>query len=295
MPIDYRYHIGSLVAVFLALLLGILIGIGLVGNPQELDKMVSDLKEDYLQVSETKDARIAELSAAANESAMLARETVAAIIAGRLQGKGIAIVVDHEFGNDRTPDNLRGTLTAAGARVISLTTFTRSFVALPLKTKEKVEEQTDLVVPQGTYVRTAIAEAIGRDLARGRTDFIAELQSIGLVKTAADSDYSSRPDAVLVIGGAGDPQDIAPERIDLPLVRKLTELGVRVVGVEAKDAAVSVVALYKAAGVATVDNADTAAGRLSTVLLLANREDGHYGVKDTADSFVAPIPQSPLP
>jgi hypothetical protein len=291
-PIDYRYHIGSLVAIFLALLLGILIGIGLVGNPQELDRVVSELKEDYRRISETKDARIAELSEGEREAAMLARETVAAVIAGRLDGTRIAIVVDHDFGDDPTPDVLRGTLKAAGADVVSTMVVTRNFVTLPPKVKQRVQQRLNLYLPPGVYVRTVIAEAVAQDLARGRGTLIPELQSIGLLRSAADSDYSSRPDVVLVVGGADHPEDIAPERIDLPLIRKLVELGVRVVGVEAKGAAVSVIPLYKAAGIPTVDNADTQAGRLSTVVLLSG-EDGHYGVKDTADSFIPPISQAP--
>jgi len=290
-PIDYRYHIGSLVAIFLALLLGILIGIGLVGNPQELDRLVSELKEDYRKVSETKDARIAELNESEREAAMLTRETVAAVIARRLQGKRIAIVVDHDFGDDPTPDVLRGTLKAAGATIVSTTVITRNFVTLPPKVKQRVQQRLNLYLPPGVYVRTVIAETIAQDLARGRRPLILELQSSGLLKSAADSDYSSRPDIVLVVGGAVDPHDIAPERIDLPLIKKLVELGVRVVGVEAKGAAVSVIPLYKAAGIPTVDNADTAAGRLSTVILLAGA-DGHYGLKDTADSFIPPISQA---
>jgi len=98
-----------------------------------------------------------------------------------------------------------------------------------------------------------------------------------------------RPDVVLVVGGAASQDQVAPERIDLPMIKKFTGFGIRVVGVEAKSAAVSVIPLYRAADIPTVDNADTAAGRLSTVIVLAGA-DGHYGVKETADSFLPNIP-----
>jgi hypothetical protein len=289
-PIDYRYHIGSLVAVFLALLLGILIGIGLVGNPQEVERMVEGLRED----NEAKAARIAELSEGERQSDMLSRETVAALIAGRLAGKRIAIVADHDFGGDPLPDTLRGTLKSSEATIISTMVLTKDFITLPPKVKQKVTRQLNLYPPPGVYVRTVIAEAIAQDLAQGRDTLILGLQSNGLLKTGTGSDYTSPPDAVLVIGGADSTSDIAPERIDLPLIKKLTELGVRVVGVEAKGAAVSVTPLYKAAGISTVDNADTPAGRLSTVIALAGT-DGHFGVKDTADSFLPAIPLANQP
>jgi hypothetical protein len=289
-PIDYRYHIGSFVAIFLALLLGILIGIGLAPNPQELDQVVSGLKDDYRKVSESKEAELIALREGEREAAMLTRQTVAALIAGRLQGKRIAIVVDHDFGGDPLPDTLRGTLKDAGATVVAMMVLTRDFVTLPPKVKQRVGERLSLYPPPGVYVRTVIAEAIAQDLARGGATLILDLQSSGLLKSAADSDYTVRPDVVLVVGGAAAPEEIAPERIDLPMIRKLTALGLRVVGVEPRSAVVSVIPLYKAAGIATVDNADTAAGRLSTVIVLAGAE-GHYGVKDTADSFLPAIPQ----
>ncbi len=294
MPIDYRYHIGSLVAIFLALLLGVLIGIGLAPNPQELDTMVSGLKEDYKQVGLAKDAEIKALEENKQEADLLTKQMLAAIIAGRLDGKRIAIVLDHDFGRDELPNTLRATLSQAGAAIVSMTTITEAFVSLPVAVRERVERRLSLYSQPGVHVRTIIAESLARDLARGRADRILELQSGGLVQSAADSDYTNRPSIVLMVGGAASMEDIAPERIDLPFIQKLTGLGVRVVGVEAKEAAVSVVSLYKAAGIPTVDNADTAAGRLSTVITLAG-EDGHYGVKDTADSFLAPIPQPATP
>jgi hypothetical protein len=252
--------------------------------------VVSELKKD----SEAKAARIAELSEGERESDMLSRETVAALIAGRLAGKRIAIVADHDFGGDPLPDTLRGTLKSSEATIISTMVLTKDFITLPPKVKQKVTRQLSLYPPPGVYVRTVIAEAIAQDLARGRDTLILGLQSNGLLKTGTGSEYTSPPDAVLVIGGAESASDIAPERIDLPLIKKLTELGVRVVGVEAKGAAVSVTPLYKAAGISTVDNADTPAGRLSTVIALAGT-DGHFGMKDTADSFLPLIPRAAQP
>lgn len=289
MPVDYRYHIGSLVAIFLALLLGILIGIGLAPNPQDLDQVVAGLKAEYQKVSQSNDAERKSKEAELREADALSKETVAAVIAGRLAGKRVAMVVDHDFGRDTLPDTLRATLKQAGASVVSTTVVTKDFVTLPVAVKQKVVQQLGVYPPPGVHFRTVIAEAIAQDLARGRADQILGLQSSGLVKSAADSNYAVRPDAVLMVGGAASPDEIAAERIDLPLVRKLTELGVRSVGVEGKGAAISVVPLYKAAGISTVDNADTAAGRLAIVLVLAG-VSGHYGVKETADSFLPAIP-----
>jgi len=73
------------------------------------------------------------------------------------------------------------------------------------------------------------------------------------------------------------------------MIEELTGLGVRVVGCEPRDAAISCIPLYKTKDIPTVDNADSLAGRLAIVLALAGA-DGHFGVKDTCDRFVPDIP-----
>lgn len=289
MPIDYRYHIGSFVAIFVALLLGILIGIGLAPSPDEFKEQVAMLKQEYRQTREEKAAELDALEEANREYDMLTRETVAAVVKDRLAGTRVAIVLDHDFGSNPLPDNLRAVLKQAGASVTSTTVITRDFVTLPTEVRQKVSQRLSLYPAPGVHFRTLIAQALAKDLAQGRHELILDLHAGGLLTSAADSDYTLRPDAVLIVGGMTSPSDAAPERIDLPIIQELTAAGIRVVGCEPGEAAVSAIPTYKAAGVPTVDNVDTPAGRLAVVLALETA-DGHYGTKDTADSFLPPIP-----
>jgi hypothetical protein len=287
--VDYRYHIGSLVAIFFALLLGILIGIGLAPSPEEFADQVDMLKEDYRRTQEEKAEELEALGQQNREYDMLARETVAAVMRNRLARKKVAVILDRDFGRDPLPDNLRAALRQAGATVTSTTIVTKAFVTLPQPLRSQVAERLSLYPPPGVHFRTLIAQAIAKDLARGRSALILELHTSGLLASSADANYTAAPDAVLILGGGSSSADSAPERIDLPLVQELRQRNIRVVGAESREASVSVIPTYKAAGIPTVDNADTPAGRLAIILALAGA-DGHYGVKDTADSFLPPIP-----
>ncbi len=289
MPIDYRYHIGSFVAIFVALLLGILIGVGLAFSPEELARVQAELRADYRETRKFREEELRSLREVSREYDSLARETVSAIIAGRLSGRRVAIVLNHEFGRDPLPDNLRALLTQAGATVTSTTTITPEFVSLPASVRHRVSERLSLYPPPGVHFRTIIAQHIAKDLARGRPELILDLYSSGLLRFTADSDYTLPPDAVLFVGGLNSAQEGTPERIDLPMIEELTGLGVRVVGGEARDAAVSCIPLYRTKKISTVDNADSLAGRLAVVLALAGA-DGHFGVKDTRDRFLPDIP-----
>lgn len=285
MPIDYRYHIGSFVAIFIALLLGILIGIGLAPNPEELNQVVTRLKEEYRQTQQANEDELRRLRQARGEYEALSRETVAALISGRLVGRRVAIVVDHDLAGDPLPDNLRALVKQAGASLTSTTTITRDFVALPDPVRRTLARRLSLYPPPGVHFRSLIAEAIARDLARGRNELIRELHANGLLKSSADSSYQAPVDTVLLIGGPHSPEQASPERIDLPLIAELTRLGVWVVGCESSQAESSSIPLYKSKGIPTVDNADTLAGRLTTVLALAGTE-GHFGTKETADRLL---------
>jgi hypothetical protein len=290
-PIDYRYHIGSFVAIFVALLLGILIGIGLAPSEAEFKDQVAELKQEYRETRDAKAAQLALLQQQNEQYDMLTRETVAAVVTNRLANERIAIVLDHDFGRSPLPANLRAVLKQAGATVTSTTTFTRDFITLPQSVKQDVSRRLNLYPPPGVHFRTLIAQAIARDLARGRPELILDLHASQLLVSAADSDYSLRPDAVLIVGGSGSANDASAERIDLPLIQDLAAAGLRVVGAEPSDAAISVIPTYKASGIPTIDHADTPAGRLAVVLALAGA-NGHYGTKDTADSFLPPITAS---
>ena len=289
MPIDYRYHIGSFVAIFVALLLGILIGVGLAPNPEELERVVAGLKAEYRAVGEAKETEIKGLQEANRECDELARETVAAAVRGRLAGRRVAVILDHPFDRDPLPDNLRSLLKQAGAAITSTTIITRDFVALPPEVRRRVSERLSLYPPPNVDFAAVIAEAIAKDLAEGRPDLILDLHASGLLESTTGSKYNLQPDLVLLVGGYGSLQEAAPERIDVPMVAKLTSLGVRVVGCEARGTAISCIPLYKTNGIPTVDNADTLAGRLSIVLALAGAE-GSFGVKDTSDRFLPEIP-----
>ena len=292
MLIDYRYHIGSFVVVFIALLLGILIGIGLAPNPEELDRVVADLKTEYRAAREAKEDELQALREMNREHDMLVREAVSALIRDRLAGRRIAVILDHEMGRDPLAEDLRALLKQAGATITSTTVFTHDFVALPTEVRREVARRLSLYPPPGVHFRTLIAQALARELAKGRPELIRELHASGLLRSSADSDYRLAPEAALLVGGQSSPSDAAPERIDLPMIQELKSLGIRVVGCEPRDAAISCISLYKASGIPTVDNADTPAGRLALVLALAGAE-GHFGVKETADRFLPDIPPSP--
>lgn len=290
MAIDYRYHIGSFVAVFVALLLGILVGIGLAPSPEEVRTQVADLKQEYQQTRTYREAELESLKDEKRQANEVARETTAFIMAGRLTGRRVALLLCPGLSRGLA-DNLRATLTQAGATVTSTTTITRAFAAMPSSLREKVCKLLLLYPPADAPIRPILAQSIARDLSHGRPKLIAALQSSGLLEPTPGSAYNRRVDSVVLIGGKSAEDDARPENIDLPFIEELKRLGVRVVAGEESQAEFSCIPAYKGQDVPTVDNMDTLAGQLALVLVLQGAS-GHFGVKETADRLLPPLTSS---
>jgi hypothetical protein len=286
--IDYRYHFGSIVAIFVALLLGILVGIGLAPNPEEYNQKIADLKKEYQETRSYRDEELKQAQVDKQESDTVAKEAVAAAVTGRLMGRRIALVLNHRYSRE-VADNLRALLTQAGATVTSTTTFTADFITMPEAVRTRVSQALLLYPPADTPFRTAVAQALARDLALGQAKLAPGLQEAGLIQSTPGSTYNSTISAVLFVGGMDAPTDAAPEQIDVPFLAELTRLNVRVVACEPKGVKLSSVPVYKAQKLTTVDDADTLAGRLALIYTLQGA-DGSFGVKSTADRLLPAIP-----
>ena len=121
MVVDVRYHLASLVATFLSLGLGILIGTSLSGDGEELglrDRWLTMLEREFDQVRERSrqmEASLGRLTEERDRYAAFAGELVEELAAGRLARAAVAVVTVGEFeGAAEVEDFLR----RAGAGVV---------------------------------------------------------------------------------------------------------------------------------------------------------------------------------
>jgi hypothetical protein len=273
-----RYHLLTMVGIFLALGVGIAIGTSFVQGPlvEQQTRRLDDLRSQYNnQVL------------VAQESLRTYNEFIAAIgprlTQGRLAGLRIAIVQTGDY-----PDTVRKTrdaLEQAGAKVNSETVIERTFTARAKMVQDEVISKLttfpEPLMPGDNSVLKVFAYA----LARGGADYIGPLSDARLIRT--DGDYAAPNDWVVVVGGASDEAEPRADSVDLPLIQQLKGYGAKVLAAEPSKAAVSYIASLHAADISTVDNAETDIGRLAVVLAL-KAERGNYGVKPTADSGLLP-------
>jgi hypothetical protein len=282
---DLRYHVASLAAVFLALLIGILVGVGISGR---VDEQQNDLLRERIDRLE------AEVQSAGEQRAGLVREQKAGrafmedaypqLIDDRLKGKRIAVLF---VGSVHTGlrDQVERALADAGAR----RPVRMRALNLPMNL-EQVDQALDGQAELERYRGDGNLEDLGRELG---TEFVVGGQTpawdaLTPVLVKERSGRLSRPADGAVVVRTTEPQRGETARFLGAFYGGLANSGVPVVGVERAEENPSAVPVWSRAGLSTVDDVDERSGRLALALLLAGGRSGDYGLKETADDGLVP-------
>jgi hypothetical protein len=289
----FRYHVVSLAAVFVALVVGILVGIGISGRGfvdkserRGLQNQINDLRSQRDDLS----AQLAASQKRQKAAQEYVANTYRAVMSDRLRGKRIAMLfVGHVDPNVR--GNVEDTLTAAGApaalRVRALKTPVDPAALDAVLTKRPA-----FVQYAGDAKLGDLGRALGQEfVAGGDTPLWTALSDLLVEERTGPP---RRPaEGVIVVRSAG-PQQGPTARFLTGLYAGLAAGGVPVVGVETTKTTPSAVPTYARAGFSSVDDVDVAEGRLALALLLAGANPGQYGLKPTAKTGYLPQVE-PLP
>jgi hypothetical protein len=272
---DFRYHALSLVAVFLALGIGIVLGASLGDSviSQANKDVRSSLRNDV--VTARQDARTAKAAVSNRDSFIGA--SFKRLAGGKLRGKRVAIVSLGPLPQD-VESGARTAVKDAGGNIDSVSRFDVKPDLLAIG--GKLGGRFQLLGTSPGQLRP-LTRRIGRALVFGRGPAI-KLESA--FPDNFSGDYRGA-DAVVVYRADGQ-RDNQSERFETALVEGLRDPGVPVVGVERSDEDPSQIPFYVHAGLSTVDDGDQPAGRVALAMALAGAS-GNYGFKSTAD---APLP-----
>ncbi len=290
---DLRYHVASLTAVFLALVIGILVGVGVSGRgfvtDAERDRFEERLAALDAQVQEGERA-IEDLEVRQEAAQEFVESAYPVLATGRLEGKAVAVLVIGSSDTSATFDAVEDAIGDAGGTILRVRAVT---VPLP---EESVQDALLSGAAFGGYVGEEELENLGRDLGRelvegGETPLWDVLTPTLVGQRRGELDASA--DAVVVVRSA-EPQQRETARFLSGLYGGVASAGEPAVGVEVTRVLQSAIPVYARNGLSTVDGVETPLGALALIALLAGAEPGNYGVRDTAeDGFLPTI--EPLP
>ncbi|MDS1030756.1 copper transporter [Bacillota bacterium LX-D] len=286
--VDFRFHITTLVAIFLALGVGIFIGSTIVGDDALLNeqKAITDrLEQDFILLREQNRLSQKEILAFKNSNdnyQQFANAVLPLLVKNKLLGLNIAFIVTN---NNVATDSLKKSFELSGANLVSITRIDSSFNFTDQNMKTFLINKLDL-----SKVRTSadFAAKISLKVAEGVLNGFDPL----ILKTLEEVNYATtelfknvKPDIAIIFGGSQGPKENTVSVIDLPMINYFLKQGLEVVGTEPSQVTFSYMGLYQSKKIITVDNVDSAIGQIALILAI-NGSPGNYGIKTTADRLL---------
>jgi hypothetical protein len=286
---DLRYHVTSLAAVFIALLIGILVGVALashgLGNSER-----KSLEDDVRRANNSVDklqATVASLQQEKRANSTFVDKTYNALMTDRLKGKRVAVLyvgsVDPLIEGD-----ISAAIKDAGGR-----TATRTYaVQVPIDAaaiEKRLGNRPALAQYAGNNHLRKLGQQLGREFVDGNdTPIWNALHNMIVQEATPRFGASKRPaDAVVVVRSA-DPQTGESAPFVQGLYQGIADAGVPAAGIERSTSDFTAKPVFQQAQLSTVDDIDLDAGKLALAIVLsqpASRAD--YGVN--ASDLLPPV------
>jgi Copper transport outer membrane protein, MctB len=281
---DLRYHVTSLAAVFIALLIGILVGVALashgLGN-SERRSLEDDVRRAQNR-ADTLQAQVDALRETSRSDATFVDSTYNALMTDRLKGKRVAVLfvgsIDHRLEGD-----ISATIDDAGGRAalrvyavqvpIDATAIDQRLAARPALAKYVGDDQL-----------RNLGRQLGREFVDGKETPLWNALHNVIVQEATPRFGAVRQaaDAVVVVRTA-EPQTGETAPFVKGLYEGVADAGVPAVGVAPSTTDFGARSVFQQAQLSTVDDVDLPAGRLALAIVLsepASRADYGIGAPD---------------
>ena len=310
--IDFRYHLVSLIAVFLAVALGIVIGTTQLNEPilADIENQVSDLEQDKRALED----RTQELQAQVDSADAFGAAVAPALVEGSLADRRVLLVVTGDDVQTEIVDEVGALIGEAGGTTTgtirlqpgytdpSSASSLQSYVTGPgLPAGLQLPEADDA----GQLVASVLAQVLMTPpggSARDGSEISSVLAGLNALDAlTVESPSVAAADSAVVLTGAAPQGADAAERngalTDLVAALDAAGSGVVVAGEAPSTAENGLIGAVRAdpalsAAVSTVDNVAVSTGQISTVLALAAEAtgtSGNYGIGEGTQP-VPPVP-----
>jgi hypothetical protein len=317
--IDFRYHLVSLISVFLALAVGIILGAGPLQGAigETLTEQVDALRAERTDLRTELDATQTALDGDERYIEAVGTE----LVTGSLEGNRVAVVQLGEVPEDVT-NGVLNQLDTAGANVVSETVLTEAWTdSAEESSRETVADGLraglGAAAPEGDDPSATLGAALalaltgsdggasGTARSAQATDLGAQLERFGFVEPG-DEQTAAAQALVLLVGSAGQPQETADGATEeteptpdvwTAVTRAAQEVsGAAVLAGPTDEPGDTVQAVRDdeeiAAEVTTVSGVDRLVGRINVPLAVAARLEGavgQYGLEDDATAVLPPV------
>jgi hypothetical protein len=275
-----RYHAVSLIAVFLALAIGILIGAEFGGDA--LNSTRRNLEHSLTGNLQDAQDRADQLGGELGRSNEFAERVYPVLVRNQLRGHRIGLIA---LGNlpGGVSDEIEEALGPTGGRLVGVGVVREPVDVRSLEGDLAKTRFADIARSPETV--TAFGVGIGRQLVRGGT-LVDKVR--GHLFSRASGNFGAL-DGVIVV--RLQPEDMGPVQratsgdLESGLMSGIVATKTPAVGVETTNEEDSSISFFQSNDLSSVDDVDLVAGRLATVFALLGAE-GSFGVKGSADRLL---------
>ena len=308
--IDFRYHLVSLISVFLALAVGVVLGAGPLQNSlgTALNDQVTALRENR-NATQTK---LEQTETAVNERDSYITQAASGLLPGTLASKNVAMVLLPEA-KAEDADAITTQLKNAGATVTGRVSLTSTWVDLSRENYRSTfsgQVQGHLGSTNSKDANGILGEALAKALTANddSSRVLMDMLSVTVDKSgtpfiSVDSTPTAAAEMIVVVGprpqassGKGATVEASPGEDPKAWAKALEGTAGRaptvVVGSADGDGGVVGIIRSEKAKVTTIDSVGQIAASVSTPLALASTRagtTGHYGFDKGAEAVMPPV------
>ena len=268
MGLDFRQHVAGLVSVFLALVVGIFIGVVLSSEEKLGERMNLLLKESREIRDENSDLRghLKQAEKELERRAELEREVLPALVGGQIEGVSVALIYADDVRRVKFECDLPTLMSTAGANMVSEASLSRDFESVVGRIKLAQAEEAGL----GPNISPAtVAAKIAQLVLSGNGKGLQALDSLSLIR--ASGSYRTPPDVVIVFAAPEEDDESRLEAVDSPLLKALVARGAFVVVGLAREVSRDMAASYRRRGMRLIEAANTIPGQVELVDVVRER------------------------
>ena len=308
--IDFRYHLVSLISVFLALAVGVVLGAGPLQNSlgTALNDQVTALRENRNATQ----AKLEQTETAVNERDSYITQAASGLLPGTLASKNVAMVLLPDA-KAEDADAIAAQLKNAGATVTGRVSLTSTWVDLSRENYRSTfsgQVQGHLGSTNSKDANGILGEALAKALTANddSSRVLMDMLSVTVDKSgtpfiSVDSTPTAAAEMIVVVGprpqassGKGATVEASPGEDPKAWAKALEGTAGRaptvVVGSAAGDGGVVGIIRSEKAKVTTIDSVGQIAASVSTPLALASTRagtTGHYGFDKGAEAVMPPV------
>ncbi len=308
--IDFRYHLVSLISVFLALAVGVVLGAGPLQNSlgTALNDQVTALRENRNATQ----AKLEQTETAVNERDSYITQAASSLLPGTLASKNVAMVLLPDA-KAEDADAIAAQLKNAGATVTGRVSLTSTWVDLSRENYRSTfsgQVQGHLGSTNSKDANGILGEALAKALTANddSSRVLMDMLSVTVDKSgtpfiSVDSTPTAAAEMIVVVGprpqassGKGATVEASPGQDPKAWAKALEGTAGRaptvVVGSADGDGGVVGIIRSVKAKVTTIDSVGQIAASVSTPLALASTRagtTGHYGFDKGAEAVMPPV------